>query len=106
MEASITTRMPVDRLQYRGLVREMRNVLPKNGGVDGEKVIDGLACLQKVDERLHGHSRVSKAGRSVHDLLVDGHHARKRALLLCRHRFFNDRGSATMGQIIRGRSGR
>ena len=54
-------------------------MLPANGGVDGEKIVDGFARLQKVDERLRRHARLGEAGRYVHDLLVDGHHARQLA---------------------------
>ena len=62
-------------------------MLPGNGRVDGQKIVDGFACFQKVDERLHRHACMGKARCSVHDLLVDGHHARQCALLLRSHCF-------------------
>ena len=74
-------------------------MLPENGGVDRQKIIDGFARLQKVDECLHRHSRMCEARRSVYDILIDRHHTRKRVLLLCRHRCFYDTRSAMEGQI-------
>lgn len=40
-------------------------MLLRNHGVDGEEIVDGFAGLKEVDERLHGHTGISKAGRTV-----------------------------------------
>ena len=48
-------------------------MLPGNGGVDGEKIVDGFARLEEVDEGLQGHSSICKAGCTVQDLFIDGH---------------------------------
>ena len=67
-------------------------MLPGNGGVDGEKIVDGFARLEKVDERLHGYSSICEAWGTVQDLFIDGHYACQRASLLRdRHRFYDKR---------------
>ena len=53
-------------------------MLPGNGGVDGEKIVDGFSRLEKVDECLHGYSRTYKARGTVQDLFIDGHYACQR----------------------------
>ncbi len=69
MEASTTTRIPTGQLRCHGLVREMRKRVDWESWVDGEKIVDGFARLQKVDECLHRNSSICKAGNTVHDLL-------------------------------------
>ena len=54
-----------------------------NGGIDGEKIVDGFSRLEKVDECLYGNPTICKARRTVQDLFIDGHYACQRVSLLC-----------------------
>lgn len=56
-------------------------MLPWDEGIDGQKVVDGFAGLEKIDEGLNSYASVGEARRSVHDVFVDRHNTGHSVLL-------------------------
>ena len=72
------------------MAREIKNgksLLPRDGRVEIEKLIDRFSCFEEVDQTLHRHTRTSEAGRAAHALRVDPHRFLEPGFLIGSHNF-------------------
>jgi hypothetical protein len=59
-------------------LKERQNVLPRHRRINRKKVVDALAGLEKIDQRLKRNPRLRETRRPVHHLTVDADHASQR----------------------------
>jgi hypothetical protein len=55
--------------------KETNGLLALDAGERLKELVESIAGLYEVQERLDGHTGSGKTRRAVHDLLVNGHNA-------------------------------
>jgi hypothetical protein len=70
-----------------GEVKNRKNLLPGNGRVEIEKLVDRFSPFQEVDQALHWHTRIPKAGGATHALRANPNRLVEPGLLIGSHNF-------------------
>jgi hypothetical protein len=78
-------------------VKDGEHLLPGDGWIELEELVDGLATLQKINQTLNGNPSTTEAGRTAHSLGVNPDHFVEPALLFRSHKF-NIRAGCRLAQ--------
>jgi hypothetical protein len=68
-------------------VKNRKNLPPRNGRVEIEKLIERFSTFQEVDQTLHRHAGTAEAWRAAHSLRVHPHGFVEPVFLIGSHKF-------------------